>query len=301
MKIVSLTPSGTELLASLDLLENLVACSHECNFPKEVEEKLKITFSKMKPNLTLNQIDSFVKSSKEAGLDLYEIDQNILAQVKPDYILTQGLCEVCAVSEIDVKNTLKILAKDFRVDPKIISLSGGTIPQVMDDIRRLGHEFGKMEKAEKILSEAKKSMREMLDKPRIEKSVLLLEWVDPFFSPGHWIPEQIRLAGFKSALGKSGEKSKEISATIIRDTNPDYIVVVCCGFGLKKNRAIAEQLYQNVDINNLKAFSNKNIYAFDSDFYFSRPTLRLIEGARQLREALSNQSPIHRCVEQFKG
>ena len=296
MKIVSLTPSGTELLASLDLLENLVACSHECNFPLEVEEKLKITFSKMKPNLTLNQIDSFVKSSKKAGINLYEIDQNILAQVKPDYILTQGLCEVCAVSEIDVKNTLKILTKDFRVDPKIISLSGGSILQVMDDIRRLGHEFGKMEKAEKILAEAKKTMREMLDKPRIEKSVLLLEWVDPFFSPGHWIPEQIRLAGFRSALGESGEKSKEISATMIRDTNPDYIVVVCCGFGLKENRAIAEQLYQNADINNLKAFSKKNIYAFDSDFYFSRPTLRLIEGARQLREALLNQSPIHRCV-----
>ena len=83
---------------------------------------------------------------------------------------------------------------------------------------------------------------------------------------------------------------------MIRDTNPDYIVVVCCGFGLKENRAIAEQLYQNADINNLKAFSKKNIYAFDSDFYFSRPTLRLIEGARQLREALLNQSPIHRCV-----
>ncbi len=296
MKIVSLTPSGTELLASLDLLENLVACSHECNFPLEVEEKLKITFSKMKPGLALNQIDSFVKSSKEAGINLYEIDQNILAQVKPDYILTQGLCEVCAVSEIDVKNTLKILTKDFRVDPKIISLSGGSILQVMDDIRRLGHEFGKMEKAEKILAEAKKTMREMLDKPRIEKSVLLLEWVDPFFSPGHWIPEQIRLAGFRSALGESGEKSKEISAAMIRDTNPDYIVVVCCGFGLKENRAIAEQLYQNADINNLKAFSKKNIYAFDSDFYFSRPTLRLIEGARQLREALLNQSPIHRCV-----
>ena len=296
MKIVSLTPSGTELLASLDLLENLVACSHECNFPLEVEEKLKITFSKMKPGLALNQIDSFVKSSKEAGINLYEIDQNILAQVKPDYILTQGLCEVCAVSEIDVKNTLKILTKDFRVDPKIISLSGGSILQVMDDIRRLGHEFGKMEKAEKILAEAKKTMREMLDKPRIEKSVLLLEWVDPFFSPGHWIPEQIRLAGFRSALVESGEKSKEISAAMIRDTNPDYIVVVCCGFGLKENRAIAEQLYQNADINNLKAFSKKNIYAFDSDFYFSRPTLRLIEGARQLREALLNQSPIHRCV-----
>ena len=295
MKIISLTPSGTEIIASLDLIENLVGRSHECNFPKEVERKVKVTSSKMQNDFTLREIDDFVRDAKKSGLDIYEINKEIIADVQPDYILTQGLCDVCAISDTQVERTLTDLKEGLRSEPQVVSLSGYLLKDIMNDIRRLGKVFDREEKAEKLIQEAKINMSNLTEKPNISKSVLLLEWVDPFYGPGHWIPEQIKLAGFEVALGVEGTKSREISVAAIKKVDPDYIVVACCGYGLEENKKIGTHLYHNSAISSLKAFSNRNIYAVDADSYFSRPTLRLLDGAKQLREVLSTESSVHRC------
>ncbi len=296
MKIISLTPSGTEIIASLDLLDDLVGRSHECNFPKEVEGKTKVTSSNMRNDVSLCQIDSFVKESKKTGSNIYEINEKIIVEIQPDYIVTQGLCDVCAISEAQVYGSLAAQKESLRLKPKVLSLSGYLIEDIMNDIQRLGKVFDRVEKAEKLIEKARESIRDLKKKPKIAKSVLFLEWVNPFFAPGHWIPEQINLAGFEAVLGRPGAKSREISVSSIIEVDPDYIVVACCGLGFEENKKIAYQLYDNLAISRLKAFSNKNIFAFDADSYFSRPTLRLLEGARQMRVALSTQSSVYRCA-----
>ncbi len=296
MKIVSLTPSATEIIASLDLLENLVGCSHECNFPEGVKEKLKVTSSKIQPSLSMSEIDYFVKKSKESNSDIYEINYKMLANIQPDYLITQGLCDVCAITETQVDQALEYLINKSGKVARVVSLSGSSIKQIIEDIKRLGVEFNRVAKAEKIIEKANKSIRDMMSLSKIGESILFLEWVDPFFGPGHWVPEQIMLAGFDSALGSTGQNSKEIPPSLIRAINPDYIVVGCCGFGLEDNKRIGKSLYSNVHLKGLKAISDHNVYAFDADSYFSRPTLRILEGANQLRQALVTRSSIYRCI-----
>ena len=296
MKIVSLTPSATEIITSLDLLENLEGCSHECNFPEEVKEKLKVTSTKIQPNLSMSEIDRVVKESKENNSDIYEIDHNMLVNIQPDYLVTQGLCDVCAITESQVAKALKYLVNESGKVTKVLSLSGSSIAQIIEDIKRLGNEFDRVKEAKEIIRKANKSIQDMMALSKIGKSILFLEWVDPFFGPGHWVPEQIGLAGFDSPLGLTGQNSREISPSLMRTINPDYIVVACCGFGLEDNRRIAARLYKNVHLKGLKALSEQNVYAFDADAYFSRPTLRILEGANQLRWALLTRSSIHRCI-----
>ena len=126
------------------------------------------------------------------------------------------------------------------------------------------------------------------------KRQLLLEWIDPYFSAGHWIPEQIEMAGLKSALGEKGEKSRKISADEIIQSDPDFIGLICCGYNLNQNKLFAKQVYNDEKINNLTAIKEEKIYAFDSDSYFSRPSLRILEGAMQLRDAiLKNDNQFH--------
>ena len=134
MKIVSLTPSATEIIASLDLSDNLVGCSHECNFPEEIKEKLKVTSSKIRPSLSMSEIDNFVKESQENNLDIYEINQNMLANIQPDYLVTQGLCDVCAITEGQVEQVLKRLINESGKVTKVLSLSGSPIEQIIKDI-----------------------------------------------------------------------------------------------------------------------------------------------------------------------
>ncbi|MDC3067525.1 ABC transporter substrate-binding protein [Pseudomonadota bacterium] len=296
MKIVSLTPSATEIIASLDLSENLVGCSHECNFPEEIKEKLKVTSSKIRSSLSMSEIDHFVKKSQKSNSEIYEINHHMLANIQPDYLVTQGLCDVCAITENQVDRALKHLINENGKVAKILSLSGSSIEQIIEDIKRLGDEFGRVRKAKEIIKKANKSIQDMMGLSKIGKSILFLEWVDPFFGPGHWVPEQIMLAGFESALGAPGQNSEEIPTSLIRTIDPDFIVVGCCGFGLKDNKRIGERLYSNLRLKGLKAISNYNVYAFDADSYFSRPTLRILEGVNQLRQALLTQSLIHRCT-----
>ena len=174
-------------------------------------------------------------------------------------------------------------------------MNGGTFNEICDEILSLGSDLGKVNKAEDIVNSARENYAKLLNSKKSKKNILLLEWLDPYFSAGHWIPEQIELAGFKSAIGAIGERSKKITADMITAINPDYIGVVCCGFNFEENKNFANNLYSDEKINFLDAFQKKNIFAFDADSYFSRPTLRIIEGARQLKDAICDEDSRFRC------
>ena len=293
MRIISLLPAASEILCDLGVIDNINAVSHECNYPELLKEKLQVTSSNIPNNIEQKLINDLVLEAIKNKLPLYNIDTEKINSISPDLIITQGLCDVCAISKNEIEATLKDKRCILPSKTKIISLNGTSFDQICSDVLTVGKIINKEEVANNIVSKAKETKKQM-SKNDINKSILLLEWIDPYFSAGHWIPEQIEMAGFKSALGEKGEKSRKISADEIIQSDPDFIGLICCGYNLNQNKLFAKQVYNDEKINNLTAIKEEKIYAFDSDSYFSRPSLRILEGAVQLRDAiLKNDNQFH--------
>ena len=293
MRIISLLPAASEILCDLGVIDNINAVSHECNYPELLKEKLQVTSSNIPNNIEQKLINDLVSEAIKNKLPLYNIDTEKINSISPDLIITQGLCDVCSISKNEIEATLKDKRCILPSKTKIISLNGTSFDQICSDVLTVGKIINKEEVANNIVSKAKETKKQM-SKNDINKSILLLEWIDPYFSAGHWIPEQIEMAGFKSALGEKGEKSRKISADEIIQSDPDFIGLICCGYNLNQNKLFAKQVYNDEKINNLTAIKEEKIYAFDSDSYFSRPSLRILEGAVQLRDAiLKNDDQFH--------
>ena len=294
MKIVSLLPAASELLVNLGLLDQIVAVSHECNYPEILKTKFQITSSNISKNLDQSAIDLIVTNAIKNKIPLYNINTNKLSDINPDIIVTQGLCDVCAISENEIEITLKNKKCVLQSHTKIISLNGTTFNDICSDVLNLGELLNKEKTAKYLVQKAQKLKLE-INKNKTNKSILLLEWVDPYFSAGHWIPEQIEMAGFKSAIGKKGDNSKKITIEEIIKSNPDFIGLICCGYNLNENKSFANKVYNDKRINHLTAIKNQQVFAFDSDSYFSRPSLRILEGAMQLRNAITNNDDQFHC------
>ena len=294
MKIVSLLPAATEILCDMGLAEYLSAVSHECDYPSAVKNKIKITSSIIPNNTNQNAIDKLVKEAVKNNIPLYAVDNEQLNTINPDLIITQGLCDVCSISEDKIQATLKNNLCTLSSSTEVISLNGITFEEICSDILAIGKAVKKEEIARKMIKEA------ILTKYKITKeknrgSLLLLEWIDPYFSAGHWIPEQIEMAGFISSIGKKGEKSKQISAEEIIKKNPDYIGLICCGYNLEENILFSQKIYQDERINHLSAIKEERVFAFDSNSYFSRPSLRILEGVKQLKKAILKNDRTFHC------
>ena len=234
-----------------------------------------------------------VKEAVKNNIPLYEVDNEQLNQINPDLIITQGLCDVCSISEDKIQATLKNNLCTLSSSTEIISLNGITFDEICSDILRIGIAVNKEEIAQKLIKEAVDT-KHKITKERSSNSLLLLEWIDPYFSAGHWIPEQIEMAGFTSSIGKKGEKSKQLYAEEIIKKNPDYIGLICCGYNLEQNILFSQKLYQDEKINHLSAIKEERVFAFDSNSYFSRPSLRILEGVKQLKKAiLQNDKKFH--------
>jgi len=293
MKIVSLLPAASEILCDLGIINNIYAVSHECNYPKLLKEKVQITSSNIPNNIEQKLIDDLVSEAMKKKLPLYNIDTEKLNSISPDLIITQGLCDVCSISKNKIEATLKDKRCILPSKTKIVSLNGTTFDEICSDVMKIGKLVNREEIANDIVAKAKKTKIQMSNN-YINKSILLLEWIDPYFSAGHWIPEQIEMAGLKSALGEKGEKSRKISTDEIIQSEPDFIGLICCGYNSIQNKSFAKRVYNDEKINHLTAIKDEKVYAFDSDSYFSRPSLRILEGAKQLRNAiLKNDNQFH--------
>ena len=294
MKIASLFPAGSEIICNLGLSKSLIAVSHECDFPPLLSKKTKVTKSIIPKCNDQNIIDQLVKDAIKNNFSLYQIDNNRLLKMNPDLIITQGLCEVCSISENQIQATLKNNLCTLSNKTKIMSLNATTFDEICEEIIMIGKEVNKVRAAENLVKNAYQRKNNLLQR-KINKKILLLEWIDPYFSPGHWIPEQIEMAGFEVCLGKKGTKSVELSIEEINNINPDYIGLICCGYNLEENKYFAKKVYEDTRINNLDAIKNEQVFAFDSNSYFSRPSLRILDGAQQLRDAILNSDKNHHC------
>jgi iron complex transport system substrate-binding protein len=300
MKIITLLPAASEIICQLGLSDNLKGVSHECDYPKVVMDKIRVTSSIIPKSTNQKEIDLIVKRAIEKNIPLFEIDNEKILEINPDLIITQGLCEVCSISKNKIEAKFNQTPCTLNNKTKIISLNGKTFEEICQDVLKIGKIVDKEGAAKKLISEAVSKSYNISDK-KVNKNILLLEWIDPYFSPGHWIPEQIEMAGFFSSIGKKGEKSREISNEELSYLNPDYIGLICCGYNFEENKLFAQKLYNDDKIKHLEAIKKEQVFAFDSNAYFSRPSLRIIEGAIQINEALMQNNDKFRCKKFYSG
>ena len=275
MRIVSLVPSATETLFALGLGPDVIAVTHECDYPPAARELPKITRDVLPAGLTAGQIDAAVKERTLAGQSIYELDADLLHDLRPDLIVTQELCSVCAVSYDDVR----AVAEEIDTHPRVISLDPRTVGEVLGDIRTLAQATDRKDAAVDLVRDA--SAR--IDRVRLavrgarRPRVAALEWLDPPFAAGHWTPQLIDYAGGEDVLGFAGEKSEERTWQDVGASQPDIVIVMPCGYDAEIAHREAE-----MHRDELAAVGAGEIVAVDAAAYFSRPGPRIIDGLELL-------------------
>ncbi len=279
MRIASLLPSATEIAFALGLGDQVVAVSHECDYPPEASNRPVLTKSAIhqKTHKSL-EVDQEVE---RRGGDIYEIDTKLLDELKPDLILTQELCAVCAVSYTKVKEAARVLDSDT----KIVSLEPNNLEEIIDNIRLVGKMTGKVSRAEELASQLSLRIERVKERTlRVEQRprVFFMEWLQPPWAGGHWIPQMVDYAGGVEGLGTLGKPSRRIGWDEVVDYQPEIIVLSPCGFDLdgvlKEVQALAS--YSGWD--RIPAFQSSNIYAVNASAFFSRPGPRVVDGLELL-------------------
>ncbi|CAN5504186.1 cobalamin-binding protein [soil metagenome] len=279
MRIASLVPSATESLFAIGAGESLVAVTHECDWPTEALELPQLTRSLIEEGLPAAEIDARVRELTNKGQAIYGLDEAQLAALDTDLIVTQALCAVCAVSYDEVCS----VAAGLPTGPEVISLDPETIAEVLDDLVRLGRACGDEGAGE----HARAGLRERLDAVRAAVAgrerprVLAMEWLDPVFIGGHWVPEMIEIAGGIDALGAVGAKSTTVNWDELREVEPDVVVAMPCG--LYADDAADEARRHLEELTTLRA---ERVVAVDAASSFSRPGPRLVEGCELLAHLL---------------
>jgi iron complex transport system substrate-binding protein len=275
MRIVSLVPSATEMLFALGLGADVVAVTHECDYPPAVRGLPKITRDVLPAGLTAGQIDAAVKERTLAGQSIYELDADLLRDLRPDLIVTQELCSVCAVSYDDVR----AVAEEIDTHPHVISLDPHTVGEVLGDVRTLAQATDRKDAAIDLIGDA--SAR--IDRVRLavrgarRLRVAALEWLDPPFAAGHWTPQLIDYAGGQDVLGFAGENSEERTWHEVEAAQPDIVIVMPCGYDAEIAHREAE-----MHRDELAAVGAGEVVAVDAAAYFSRPGPRIIDGLELL-------------------
>jgi len=285
MRIVSLLPSATELVGVLGLHEHLVAISHECDTPREVLHLPKATGSRIPEGLSQSAINALVAESIAQEEPLYTVDAALIRDLQPDLVITQGLCDVCAVTPETIETSLRGISCTLPATTQVMALGGMSIEGIFDDLRRIGADTETQQQAAAAIHSSRQRLNQ-LRQVTSPKRVLLLEWVDPAYSAGHWVPEQIEAAGLCSAMGAPGDHSRALPWSEVEASEPDAIGVICCGYGLEDNVRFAQEIAQRTEIN---TWFNGPIVAFDANRFFSRPTLAVIDGAVRLQQAFVDE------------
>ncbi|MEO8195661.1 MAG: cobalamin-binding protein [Thermoanaerobaculia bacterium] len=281
MRIVSLVPNATEILFALGAGAEVVGVSHECDWPPEAKSRPILTGSALQPGMAPAEIDAAVSSQLASGASLYTLDEKRLAELDPDLLFTQELCPVCAVSTAQVGDAVAPMARC----PEVMSLDPTRLEDVLADILHVGERIGRSTAAEALVD----ALRARLD--RIERAthgrprptVVALEWLDPPFLGGHWVPQMITIAGGKDPFGIApGERSRRATWAEIAAADPDWIVAMPCGFDAAGAAIEVAKLAGNPAWESLRAVRTGQVAAVDANGCFSRPGPRLVDGIEAL-------------------
>jgi iron complex transport system substrate-binding protein len=279
MRIVSLVPHATELLYALGLGDSVVGVTHECDYPPETEGVRRITRDVLPAGLSAAEIDAAVRERTEKGEAIYLLDEDALADLEPDLIVTQELCPVCAVSYDEVKE----VAQKLDPCPEVIALDPKTFGETMGDIRTLAQATGVREAALDLVARqrARVDVVKRALRGATRRKVVAIEWFDPVFIAGHWTPQLIDMAGGADLLGFAGEHSEQVPWEAIEAVKPEVVLCIPCGYDGPRALAEAEQFTAQ-----LRRVGAKETIALDAAAYFSRPGPRLVDGLETLAHAL---------------
>jgi iron complex transport system substrate-binding protein len=284
-------PSATEILYELGVDSQIIGVTHECNYPEEAKSKPRVINSAFDAStMSSKEIDDKIVELFKNGKDIYVVNDNTLKESKPDIIVAQGICEVCSPFTKEIKRAISIL----EYNPKVIILEPSNLSDILDNILEIAKNVGKIEEGQNLVGLLKdkinkiKTIAELQNKENLLK-ILCLEWIDPFFTAGHWVPEMVEISGGINGLSKPREQSRRTSLEEIKEFDPDKIILMPCGFNI--DRTIKEYknttLSKNQEWNNLRAIKNNEIYVVDAGSYFSKPGPRTITGIEILAKIIS--------------
>ena len=276
-RIVTFLPSATELIYSLGAEDRLFGVTHECNYPSDVKTKPQIITSSFDPaSMSSKQIDDKICQLMTEGKEIYNLNEENLLNARPDLIISQDICEVCSAHTDHVKRAVDILEKK----PDVYTMNPHDIDEILKSIEEISKKIDREKEGASLVDSLRKRVRFVKDQA-FEKipRVAAIEWIDPFFTSGHWVPEMIEIAGGKNLISSEKMPSRKMQLEEIRDADPDVIVIMPCGFDVKRtideyNKTLAE----NKEWNDLRAVKENNVYAVDANSYFSKPSLRTVTG-----------------------
>ncbi|MFH7028736.1 MAG: cobalamin-binding protein [Heteroscytonema crispum UTEX LB 1556] len=287
VRIVSLIPSATEILAALGLTDAIVGRSHECDYPPQIQNRPVCTQARLNTNATSGEIHDKVNNLLQSALSIYQIKTDVLEKLQPTHILTQDQCDICAVSLKEVEQAVATLTQN---SPKIISLQPNLLQDVWADIEQVGRTFEvdsakvleNLEARVKIVAHKTKGLSLTEHLP----SVACIEWTDPLMVAANWIPELVDLAGGKPLFSVTGQPSPQLKWEALIESNPDAIVFMPCGFDLNRTQQEAQLLTQRPEWQKLHATQTGRVYITDGNSYFNRPGPRLADSVEILAEIL---------------
>ncbi|MDO8675102.1 MAG: cobalamin-binding protein [Candidatus Omnitrophota bacterium] len=286
MRIVSLIASSTEIVCALGFEGSLVGRSHECDYPLDVRQLPACSEPKFNIHGTSREIDERVKTIVRESLSVYRVDTERLKALKPDVIITQDHCEVCAVSLKDVQEAVCDWVGD---EVKIVTLRPNALLDVWQGIRQVADALGQPNQAEKLIRHCQERMSDIARKTKSlpqHPSVACIEWIEPLMCAGNWVPELVEMAGGKDLFGKPGEHSPWMSWEQLHQADPEVIIVMPCGWDIERIRQEMPILMKNPGWHQLKAVRQNKVYLTDGNQYFNRPGPRLVESLEILAEIM---------------
>jgi iron complex transport system substrate-binding protein len=280
MRVVSLLPSATEMLFALDI--EPVGVSHECDHPPEAADIPAVNRSRIDATAASGDIDDQVQAALDDG-GVYDIDRETLADLDPDVIVSQGICDVCAVEDAEIREAVA----DLGLDAEVIASDPHSLNDMLADIERLGRRLDRPERAAAVRADLEARIEAVTEQtPETGPRVAVLDWLDPVMVAGHWVPEMLDCVGATCGLADPGDRSRPREWATVREYDPEVLIVAPCGFGLDQTRENLTDLSGRAGWAELSAVENDRVYAIDGHHYMNRPGPRLVDSLTALASAI---------------
>jgi iron complex transport system substrate-binding protein len=294
MRIVSFLPSATETLFELGAGNQIVGVTHECNHPSQARKKPRVIRPSFDPSqMTGRDIDNKIVELLRSRKDIYIVDENTLKRVRPDLIVAQGLCEVCSPFTKEIDRAVSLLG-DRR--PDVLVLDPHDLDDILVSIMDVAEKIGKVREGRKLVASLQKRIdmvRSMTMKLKLKPKVLCVEWIEPLFTAGHWVPQIVEHAGGINGLSSTGEPSRRMDIDEAVKLDPDIIVLMPCGFDIEQTLKELPVLASNEKWKSLQAVKNRNVYAVNANAYFSKPGPRTVVGLEIISKILHPETSKH--------
>ena len=284
-RIISFLPSATELIYELGAQEKLFGVTHECNYPSDATSKPKVIESVFQPEkMSSKEIDEKICDLSEKGEDIYKLVTQNVSDAKPDLIISQEICEVCSAYTNQVKNAIDILDEK----PEIYSMSPHDINGILKCVTDIAEKINEEKRGREIVNSLNSRIDKIKDVKISKKpKVLAIEWINPFFTSGHWVPEMIEMSGGENMITKKGEHSRKMGIEEIENENPDVLILMPCGFDVQRTVSEYEKYLKNdLRWNELRAVKERKVFAVDANSFFSKPSIRVVTGIEILAKIL---------------